>query len=155
MEVKSDYRAELENKGAIAFVPRGNSMWPIIKNKSQSVVIGKKEHRLTKYDVAFYERANGTFVLHRVLEVTDTGYVCCGDSQFSLEKVNEEQVFGVMIGFYRGKNYVERSNAKYIKSVERWYKRKTWRKMRLKCFYFSNRVKNKLKKLFKGKTENV
>ena len=155
MAIKSNYKSELEKNGVIAFVPSGNSMWPIIKNKSQSVIVHKKEKRLTKHDVAFYERANGTFVLHRVLEVTDNGYVCCGDSQNSLEKVNEEQVFGVMLGFYRGKKYVESSNEKYIKSVERWYKRKTWRKIRLKCFYFSNKVKNKLKKLFKKERKDV
>lgn len=155
MELKSDYKAEIEKNGVIAFVPSGNSMWPIIKNKSQSVIVREKTHRLNQYDVAFYKRANGAFVLHRVLEVTLDGYVCCGDSQNILEKVSEEQVFGVMIGFYRGKKYVECSDEKYIKKVKRWYGRKTWRKIRLKWFSFSNKVKNKLKKIFKKEEKNV
>ncbi|MBE5737402.1 MAG: hypothetical protein E7348_03280 [Clostridiales bacterium] len=144
-----DYKTELLKSGVISFVPKGNSMWPIIKNRGQSVVIKLKEERLKKYDVAFYVRKDGAFVLHRVVEVKDDGYVMCGDSQFTLEPILEEQVFGVMIGFYHGKKYIESNDTKYIKRVEKWYKRKTLRKIRLKTFFFTIRVKNKLKSIFK------
>lgn len=157
--VKNDYKSELIKNGVISFVPRGNSMWPIIKNRGQSVVIKLKENRLNVYDVAFYLRKDGSFVLHRVLKKVDGGYVMCGDSQLTLEKVDEEQVFGVLMGFYKGKEYIESTDKKYIKRVERWYKRKTIRKIRLKIFFFTNRVKNKLKlmvkKVFRGKKDNV
>lgn len=150
-KAQNDYRTELNNKGAIAFVPGGNSMWPILKNRGQSVIVVRKTERLKRYDVAFYQRANGSFVLHRVMKATNEGYVMLGDSQFELEKVLEEQVFGVMQGFYRGKKYVEASSDKYLKQVDRWHSRKTYRKFRLKIFYFSQRVKNKLKRIFSKK----
>ena len=91
-EIKSDganYKTELLKNGAIAFVPSGNSMWPILKNRKQSVIAVKKTEKLRRFDVALYERDNGAFVLHRVMKSTDYGYVICGDSQFSLEKVRE------------------------------------------------------------------
>ena len=157
-ENKPNYKTELEKNSILAFVPGGNSMWPTLKNRGQSVIVQKKTDRLKPLDVALYTRGE-IFVLHRVLEVIDGGYIICGDSQFSLERVKEEQVFGVMTGFYRGKKYIDCTDEKYIREVKRWYTRKTWRKIRLKCFFFMQRVKDKLSrifnKLFKKGNKNV
>lgn len=144
----SDYKTEMEKNGVLAFVPGGNSMWPTLKNRGQSVVVVEKKGRLKPFDVALYVRADGSFVLHRVMEVVDGGYIICGDSQYTLENVKEEQVFGVMDGFYRGKKYIECKDEKYKREVERWYGRKFRRKVRLKCFFFRQRVKGKLKRTF-------
>ena len=80
---KTDYKTELEKNGILAFVPGGNSMWPTLKNRGQSVVVLVKKEKLKRYDVALYLRDNGTFVLHRVIEPTEWGYIICGDSQFT------------------------------------------------------------------------
>lgn len=151
----SDYKTEIEKKGVIAFVPGGNSMWPTLKHRKQSVVVEKKVESLKPFDVAFYMRPNGTFVLHRVIEKIDGGYVICGDSQLTLEKVKEESVFGKMIGFYRGKRYIEVTDPAYVREVENFYRRKKLRRFRLKCFHFGQRVKNKLKRIFKRKSKDV
>lgn len=143
------YKEQVDRLGVIAFVPNGVSMWPHLKNHGQSVVVEKKKERLKKYDVGFYTRANGACVLHRVLEVTDDGYVMCGDSQFVTEKVKEDSVFGVMIGFYVKDKYLSANDSKYIKRVERWYAHKTYRKFRVSIFMFSRRVINKIKRIFK------
>ena len=149
--IKNDYKTELNKNGVIAFVPGGNSMWPILKNRGQSVIVKVKTERLKVYDVAFYQRANGSFVLHRVMELIDGGYVMLGDSQFEKEKVKEEQVFGVMQGFYHGKKYIETTDAKYLKKVAKWHGNIRKRKIVLKWFYFWLRVKNKLKRIFSKK----
>lgn len=148
---KSDYGTELNKYGVIAFVPGGNSMWPLLKNRGQSVIVEKKNGRLKKYDVALYLRKNGIYVLHRVLEQTDFGYIMCGDSQFTLEKVCEDQVIGVMKGFYDKNKYIQCNDEKYIKRVGRWYSHKFVRKVRLKLFFFRQRVKGKLKRIFSKK----
>lgn len=139
--VRSDYKTELEKNNAIAFVPGGNSMWPILKNRGQSVIVERKTQRLKPLDVAFYTRANGTFVLHRVMEVKENGYVMCGDSQLNLEPVLEENVFGVMSAFYDKDKLVSVTDEKYVKRVKKWYGKKTCRKIRLKLFYLRNRIK--------------
>lgn len=146
--IESNYKTEIEKNGVIAFVPRGNSMWPTLKNRGQSVIVKKKEGRLKEYDVAFYQRSNGAFVLHRVMEVKENGYVMLGDSQYNREDVLEEQVFGVLEGFYRGKKYVTVDNPRYLKKVKKWFKHAFIRKVRLKLFYKSNSIKYRLKKLF-------
>ena len=147
-----NYKTQLEKNGVIAFVPGGNSMWPTLKNRGQSVIIVKKEQKLKALDVAFYQRADGTFVLHRVIKVTDFGYYMLGDSQVNPEKVEEEQVFGVMQGFYSGKKSIECTDEKYIESVKKWYGNPKRRKRKLKFFYLRVAIKRRLKKLFcKGK----
>ncbi len=148
---ENDYKAKLCENNVIAFVPGGNSMWPTLKHKGQSVVVQAKKERLNKFDVALYVRGQNTFILHRVIEVLDDGYVMCGDSQFTLEKVTEDQIFGKMVGFYRGKKYIDASDDKYTKQVEKWYKKSTCRKIRIKFFFFRQKVKNKLKRIFGGK----
>lgn len=153
--IKSEacYKTELDKNGAIAFVPSGNSMWPILKNKGQSVIVVKKTARLDRFDVALYERPNGVYVLHRVMKPEQDGYTICGDSQFSTERVKEEQVFGVMTGFYRGKKFVSCTDEKYKKKVENWYKKAKIRKLRLKFFYLRVRVKNLFARVFGRKTK--
>ncbi len=147
--MECNYASVLEKNGVLGFVPNGNSMWPFIKNHRHSVIVLPKKERLNKYDVALYTRANGSFVLHRVMEVTPDGYIMCGDSQFTLEPVAENKVIGYMSGFYKGKTFIESTDEKYIKKVENWYKRKTLRYIRLKFFYLGLRFKNLFKKIKK------
>lgn len=146
---KFDYRKELEKNNAIAIVPTGNSMWPTLKNRKQSVIINKKTQRLKPLDVVLYERENGDYVLHRVIEVSDKGYVTCGDSQTYLEDVKEDAVIGVMTSFYHGKECVEVSNPKYINKVKKWYKNEKRRQRKIKRYFSIQKIKWKFKYVIK------
>lgn len=142
---------QLNSSGVISFVPGGNSMWPTLKNKGQSVVVAKKTMPLNKYDVALFVHEKAGLVLHRVINVIDGGYITCGDSQFTVEKVGEGDVLGVMIGYYIKDRYVDVSCPKYKRKIERWYKHKRLRKFKIKRFYFHLAVKSKLKRIFSKK----
>ena len=156
MEIKNaDYIEKLNKNEVISFVPRGDSMWPTLKDMGQSVIISAKKERLKEFDIALYVRGQNTFVLHRVLKVLEDGYAICGDSQFDLEKVAEEQIFGVMIGFYQGKKYIDCKDPKYIKRVKKLYKHAKIRKLKVALYFFSKRVKNKLKRMFGSKKKDV
>ena len=141
-EIHSDYIRELLNNGVIAFVPSGNSMWPTLKNRKQSVIVKKKTDKLRPMDVALYCRENGSNVLHRVIKATDFGYIMCGDSQFTPEKVIEDNVYGVMTGFYRGKKYIDVNDAGYIGRVKKLYKSEKRRKFYVKMFFLSEWIKS-------------
>ena len=151
----SDYKTQLNEKGVISFVPAGDSMWPILKHRNQSVVIEKKSGRLSAFDVAFYVRDNGVFVLHRVVELTENGYIFSGDSQLVTESINEEQVFGKMVGFYKGKKYIDCTTPKYTKKIKRMYANKSLRKFRIKYFYLSKRIKAKISRIFRRNKKDV
>lgn len=151
--LKNSYQEQLEKNNQIAIVPKGNSMWPTLKHQGQSVIIGAKKQRLREFDVALYVRGQNDFVLHRVIKVLPDGYLMCGDSQFVLEKVFEDQIFGLMLGFYRGKKYVDCQDEKYIKKIKKWYKKVKYRKFRVKLFFLKEGVKHKLKSMFRRKKD--
>ena len=46
-----DYEKELVKNGVIAFVPSGNSMWPTLKHRKQSVIVKLKTEKLKKLKV--------------------------------------------------------------------------------------------------------
>ena len=139
---------ELSNRGKISFVPTGNSMWPTLKNGRQSVVIVKKTERLSPYDVALYIRSDGKAVLHRVVSVTERGYIVCGDSLFTEERVEESSVIGVLEGFCRGKKYIDARSEKEKKKSEKWFLKKGKRKFLTGCFFFFGKWGTRIKKLF-------
>lgn len=143
-KMTADYKTELQKNGVLAFVPGGNSMWPTLKNRRQSVIVLPKTQKLKRFDVALYQRENGMYVLHRVIEPTEFGYIMCGDSQFILEKVNEDMVFGVMTSFYRGKKSIEVTDDKYIKEVQRLYGNEKRRKRKVKFFFLKQRIRDKI-----------
>ena len=74
---KAQYLDVLEKTGTVSFVPNGNSMWPFIKNRSQTVIIQKPTVAPKIYDVIFYLRPDGSYVLHRIIaEKGKSLYLC-------------------------------------------------------------------------------
>ncbi len=131
---------ELNKKGIAYFIPKGNSMWPTLKDKAQPVLVKKATENLNVYDVALFIKKDGGLVLHRVIEVLENGYLFIGDSQTTEEKINEEQVIGVMVGFYKGNKFIETNDQSYIKKVKKWFKNEKIRRFRIKLFYLRLKI---------------
>jgi len=65
-------------------------------------VLSPLPKKLKKYDIPFYRRRDGQFVLHRIVKTGQT-YTCIGDNQFQLEPgVQYDQMIGVVTAFTRG-----------------------------------------------------
>ena len=106
---------QIENGGEVKFSPKGISMLPLIEEGRDSVILKKAPDRLNKYDVVLYRRANGNFVLHRVVGVKKDSYIMCGDNQFSYEKnVKPNSILAIMTGLYQGDKYISVSDTEYI-----------------------------------------
>ena len=151
----NNYKLELLKKGVVAFIPRGNSMWPTLKDRGQTVILIKKTERLKRFDVGFFIRPNGQYVLHRVIQVTEKGYVFQGDGQDFTETVLEEDVIAYMEGFYRGKRYVEANNSKYLKEVERLYSNDKKRIKRVNCYLKRKAFINRIRRFLRLKVKKV
>ena len=94
----------LKEQGILAYYFRGVSMLPLMRQgKDIFTVKAKGEEKCRKYDVALYKLNANTYVLHRIIKLTDYGYVFLGDNCVTKEYVREEQVVGVMTSFHRGK----------------------------------------------------
>ena len=96
----------LKRDGRLAYKTKGVSMRPMLRQNRDVVVISAVQGRLKKFDVAFYKRGNN-YVLHRVINVIPSGYEIRGDNTYSIERVPESAVLGVLERFQReGKTYL-------------------------------------------------
>lgn len=96
---------QLDNGGKATLTVTGSSMLPMLRNRRDSVVLIPPS-RQKKGDIVLFRRENGRYILHRIISVTDNGYLCSGDNQWVLESVTGEQIVAVVDGFTRkGRTY--------------------------------------------------
>ena len=117
-----DFDVALKKDGKLVFSPHGTSMLPMIKGGQDIVVISPVEdaNELTKYDVVFYKREDGTFVLHRIISKKENHFLCCGDNQVWLEKVDPSWIFGILVGYYKDGTYIDvKTDKQYLKYARR------------------------------------
>lgn len=91
----------LAKEGKYISTTVGTSMLPLFRNRKDTVIIRPVKERLKKYDVPLYRRGD-KLILHRIVKVTENGYVICGDNCEGLEfDITDENIIGVMSEFYR------------------------------------------------------
>lgn len=101
-------KEQLNHGGRVRFTPKGVSMLPMLRDNEDVVLLEKPKRKLKKYDLPLYQRADGKYILHRVVDVLADGtYVMCGDNQVILEYgIADEHIVGVVSEFERkGKKY--------------------------------------------------
>ena len=85
-----------EQHKAFSFKPNGKSMQPFIKGGKTFVMIEKYTGNAKKYDIVFYTRDSGQYVLHRIVKIYEDGYGITGDNLWWIEKVKDEQIFAIV-----------------------------------------------------------
>ena len=102
-EYDSLIREVLATDGEFRLYPRGTSMLPLIRQGKDSVALHRLDRPPKKDDILFYQRRDGSYVLHRVKEVTPQGLTLWGDNHIMLEQgVQEEQIIGYAARIFRG-----------------------------------------------------
>ncbi len=122
----------------------GVSMLPMLKNRRDTIVVNKKTERLKPLDVALYKRGE-QYILHRVLKVTDTGYIIRGDNCYADEIVPEEAVIGVLTEFFRKDKHIvcesDKKYHRYVKNRLKTYKfRRFWVRLKAKCINLAKKI---------------
>lgn len=99
---------KLASGGEVIFTSAGTSMLPTLRDRQDQVCIERPPERLRKYDLPFYTRDSGQYVLHRIVKVNADGtYTLRGDHQIVNEQgVRPDQIIGVVKGFWRGGRYI-------------------------------------------------
>ena len=81
-------------------------MFPLFRDRKDELVIEKVTRPLVKYDVPLYKNDNGVYILHRIIKIKDGKYIIRGDNTYRKELwVKDENIVGVLKGFYRGGKY--------------------------------------------------
>ena len=97
----------------VRLIVRGISMYPLLVNERDFVVVSPAV-RVKKRDVALYERASGTLVLHRVVKVRKEGFFCVGDNQVKVEgPIPYASLLGVATVLVRNGRELSVKNVKY------------------------------------------
>lgn len=92
----------------VRYLPfRGVSMLPMLRQGKDSVELAPLPPKLKKYDLPVYRRADGQYVMHRVVDVKDDHYVCLGDNTLAFEHIYPEQMIGLVSAFKRGDRRIE------------------------------------------------
>ena len=108
-------RETLDQGGTFSLTITGQSMYPFILGNRDRVTLSPITVKLKKNDLPFYRRANGQFVLHRIVKVEKDGtYTCCGDHQWWLEKgLKHDQMIGVATEYVRKGKRLTNKNVIY------------------------------------------
>ncbi len=137
----------LKEKGVYMGPTVGVSMLPMLKTRRDTIVVKPKTERLKRLDVALYKRGED-YILHRVLESVDGGYIIRGDNCYADENVPEDAVIGVLTEFFRKDKHILCTDKKYIRYVEKRLKtykfRRFFVRIKRKIFSFGGKVLRKI-----------
>lgn len=110
----------LEKEGVYVSTTVGSSMYPMLRNRKDTIIIAPCTRRLKKYEVPLYRRGD-EYVLHRILKAEGDSYVIRGDNCLQKEVgIKQEQIIGVLTGFYRGEKQVNLECASYQIYARLW-----------------------------------
>lgn len=147
MEQVSKKMEQVLEEGSLVTTAQGISMLPWIRPGRDALVLEKPRGSIQKFDAVLYKRKNGTYILHRVLEIREKDYVLCGDNQYIKEYgIQEFQIIGILRGFFRGKRYIDcRKCRRYRGFVKVWCASLQTRRAILCSINLCRRVWRKLK----------
>lgn len=110
-ERRANARRRIEDviaeQGVYVSTTSGVSMYPMLRNRRDTIVVSPCSGRLKKHDVPLYKRRDD-YVLHRIIKVLPDSYVIRGDNcAYSERGITDRDIVGVLTGFYRGDRYVD------------------------------------------------
>jgi hypothetical protein len=128
---------EIAQGKPVRFRLKGNSMFPLLRNMKDSVILEKcSMHDLKPMDVVLF-RYRGTHVLHRIIQRTGDDLLIQGDGSIvAMEQCTVNDVVGKVTGIYRpsGK-IVSVENRKWKLSSRLWRTSNSMRKFLLRVAY--------------------
>lgn len=103
----------IAQQGMYVCTVSGVSMYPMLRNRRDTIIVTPCECRLKKHDVPLYRRGD-QYVLHRIIKVLPDAYVIRGDNCMRNEYgITDDKIIGVLTGFYRGDKQVRMDGAAY------------------------------------------
>ena len=102
-----------ENNQTFILRVRGTSMFPLLKDKKDSVRLSKIEGELKKRDIVLYRRTNGLYVMHRIIRIKDGVYSMVGDNQRIIETpIYRDQILAIATHIIKNDKEVEIKKSK-------------------------------------------
>ncbi len=107
----------ISSGGEFRLFPRGTSMLPLIREGKDSVaLISPKD--IKKGDIVLYRRANGQFVLHRVVKIKNGEYLMCGDNQYTVEHgIKKDDILALVGRIFRDESEMSQDSPQYARYI--------------------------------------
>ena len=127
MSVTKNIETMLKEDGFCITGFSGRSMLPMLREGKDRVLLVPPRFPLPGGTVALFRRGND-YILHRVIDRRESVYIFRGDHCIRTERVEEQDIIGIMTGFFRGADYHEaddvysRSFASY--ALQSWWRRR-------------------------------
>ena len=135
-------REVLSSGGEFRIYPHGTSMLPLIRQGIDSVALRTLDRPPQKFDILFYRRTDGSYILHRVKEVTSHGLIMWGDNHTMLEYgVTEDMIIGYAAKIFRGETELDCRRLRYRLYLWLW-QFKAIRNLVLPIAYYLRKEKN-------------
>ena len=75
----------------------GSSMAPFVVHERDTIYFKRPERELKKGDIAFFQRNNGQYVVHRIYKIKGDEYYFVGDNQTLIEgPIEKGQIFATV-----------------------------------------------------------
>lgn len=143
-ELATIIRPALSEGRAVRFIVTGTSMYPLLVPERDSVILERAD-KLKKRDIAFYERRDGSFILHRIIKINKKGIWCVGDNQTIVEgPLKREQILGVVTSIIRQGREFSVKSFRYRAYAFLWTLVRPFRRL-------AYRVYHRLKRIFRRK----
>ena len=111
----------LEADGFYVSTTVGNSMFPMLRNRKDRVIVRPVgEHTLKRLDLPLYRRPDGKYVLHRIIGVRGDTYRIRGDNTYEVEIVPREWILGYVTEFYRAERHIFTDSRSYRAYARAW-----------------------------------
>lgn len=144
-DIEDIIRETLDSGKSFKISPNGGSMLPLIRQGIDNVYIKKPTEPLKKYDIIFFKRKNGSFILHRIIKVKKNGYVLCGDNQWLAEHgIKMNDVIGIVTEIERGGIRFSCDNPEYMSYVKKRVNTRVIRNIKPIFIYNLKRVYHKI-----------
>ncbi|MBU1142512.1 MAG: S24/S26 family peptidase [Firmicutes bacterium] len=108
----------INNNQKATFKVTGSSMMPFFKHEETSVTVVKKEKAVRQYDVILF-RYQGSYKLHRIIQMNEEYIVASGDALLSKEMIKVDDIIGIVESFEMNGITTYSSDKIYIKHVKR------------------------------------
>lgn len=141
-------RERLAAGKTVQFTTRGISMYPLLRNGKDQVILAPLPKKLKKYDLPLYQRDDGHYVLHRIVKAGKT-FTCIGDHQYEFEKgLRQDQMIAIAVGFYRKGKYLDAKSFRYRFYSRYWCWTRPVRYMWMRIKGYCVAAIRRVKKLF-------
>lgn len=108
-------REALESGKKVEFETHGFSMIPLLHDGGDKVILELNSDSLKVNDIALCKTDKGKYVLHRVIEITDKGYILKGDNSVNTELcLSDNDVVGVVCSIIRRNKIISVTDKQYL-----------------------------------------